>query len=473
MAPHPPARPHSPHRKVFIDTPKRAIQTSLGVHAAHDARRAGSSAAHSECTPRDLQLVVDFVQGEGGKVSTNGLGALYKQVPHLREVVLKAGGLQRFCVAHPELSFKANSTGNGTISLASADDSEELDIEEPRYGEDGRRRRPEPSSQQLGLPAIQYPPLVAQIIAKLQKLIRTSVQDALVHAFGSAVNGFGSATSDVDLVLQASPESLKTGLELGKVSKRDLPARALGKLHKLLQRGGFHVQERVLGARVPILKLKCGDIECDLSCNNLLPVFNSRLLRAYADIDSRANALVQEIKAWAKGEGIHGAQQGHLSSYAWTLMVIFYMQVRGALPCLQRSSSERPCWYLDGTKSRNVAMDVDSTDRDLREVAVSFRDFAKFFCNEFNWGESVVSVRRGELDSIDIEQYTNLKTIFRDGIDITEAAEMIHIEDPFDIERNLNCVLATGSNGQLWEALWSVASQRVWRSRGVWHGPTQ
>ena len=55
----------------------------------------------------------------------------------------------------------------------------------------------------------------------------------------------------------------------------------------------------VPGARVPVLCLQFGREATpwfslvDLSVNNLLPVFNTRLLRAYARLDARVVPLVQ------------------------------------------------------------------------------------------------------------------------------------------------------------------------------------
>ena len=46
---------------------------------------------------------------------------------------------------------------------------------------------------------------------------------------------------------------------------------------------------------MPVLKLKLGMDDCDLSVNNLLPVFNTRLLCAYVDLDARVVPLVQDV----------------------------------------------------------------------------------------------------------------------------------------------------------------------------------
>ena len=39
------------------------------------------------------------------------------------------------------------------------------------------------------------------------------------------------------------------------------------------------------------------------------------------------------------------------------LMVIFYMQMRGVLPCLQREALFDPVWYSEGGQRYNVAME--------------------------------------------------------------------------------------------------------------------
>ena len=48
--------------------------------------------------------------------------------------------------------------------------------------------------------------------------------------------------------------------------------------------------------------------ECDLSVNNLLPVYNTRLLRLYGELDPRLIAYVREFKAFAMRENVHGAR---------------------------------------------------------------------------------------------------------------------------------------------------------------------
>jgi len=81
-------------------------------------------------------------------------------------------------------------------------------------------------------------------------------------------------------------------------------------------------------ARVPIVQYKkfSSDVSVDISFNNLLGVENSILVRNYLMIDNRVAPLVFAIKNWAKLNLIHGAVAGFLSSYAYTLMCIHYLQ---------------------------------------------------------------------------------------------------------------------------------------------------
>lgn len=212
-----------------------------------------------------------------------------------------------------------------------------------------------------------------------------------------------------------------------------------------------------------ILNRRC--VKGALEVNNLLPVFNTKLLRGYAEVNPHVVTLVQECKEWAKERGVHGAQRGHLSSYAFTLMVIFFLQVRKELPVLQKGSEQRPVWFSEGKRRYNVAMEEPDAERYASRDGASFTDFIRFYRVEFQWGKQVVSVRRGEL--LDLASYPEMKKNLRRGVSNVESAWMIHIEDPFDLARNLNSVLAPGKNEWLWQAFEGTpAGVRRWRRGG-------
>lgn len=311
------------------------------------------------------------------------------------------------------------------------------------------------------LPYVAYPASVDYVIKSVLDAL-PDVTGVEVRAFGSAVSGFGDETSDVDLVVAGTKSSLVKGLGLeGRITRHGLAPLVLKELRTRLQKRGFRFRTCILGVKTPILKMctesqlrdRPGDIECDLSVNNLLPVFNTALLKAYSNIDSRSVEVTQVCRRWAKAQGVHGAPLGHLSSYAFTLMVIFYMQVKGALPCLQYRAQMEPKIFKEGGKEYNVAI-ADRASmawEPVEEAAITFSGFVRFFCEEFKWGEGVVSVRTGQC--LGKKDYPRLQMRPKRGMTLQELDELIHIEDPFDVERNLNCVLDATHNAKLRSAL--------------------
>ncbi|CAE7250935.1 tent2-b [Symbiodinium sp. KB8] len=292
-----------------------------------------------------------------------------------------------------------------------------------------------------------------------QAALRARFERVEVHAFGSSVNGFGDETSDIDLVLDVPEEILEQIVPWSYL--RDLVPATLDYLSDYLVQEGFQVREKVLSAKVPILKLTIDGVECDLSCNNLLPVFNTKLLSLYAEKDPRVVEMARRVKTWAKKEGVHGATNGHLSSYTFNLMVIFYMQQKGGLPCLQTNADNHPQWYGErsGRKAWNVFIDEApraETELQHHRDAATLRRFAQFLTDDkdFSWGRDVISIRQGKVLPIDSMCFRELNRRLRDWDD-----NLLHIEDPFDISRNLSCVFSPGSNRRLWNAVRRLAKE--------------
>eukprot|EP00439_Symbiodinium_sp_Y106_P076367 s842_g15.t1 len=314
------------------------------------------------------------------------------------------------------------------------------------------------SALTVSVPRIQCSERVTDLKNRIrQAALRARFERVEVHAFGSSVNGFGDETSDIDLVLDVPEEILEQIVPWNYV--RDLIPATLDYLSDYLVQEGFQVREKVLSAKVPILKLTIDGVECDLSCNNLLPVFNTKLLSLYAEKDHRVVEMARRVKTWAKKEGVHGATNGHLSSYTFGLMVIFYMQQKGGLPCLQTNAENHPQWYgeRNGRKAWNVFIDETPTaETELKHHrdAANLRGFAQFLTDEkdFIWGRDVISVRQGKVLPLDSRCFRELNRRLRDWDD-----NLLHIEDPFDIARNLCCVFSPGSNRRLWNALKRLA----------------
>jgi hypothetical protein len=77
--------------------------------------------------------------------------------------------------------------------------------------------------------------------------------------------------------------------------------------------------------------------------------------------------------------------------------------------------------------------------------------FFGFYCNfdskGFRWGEEVVSVRCGERHSIYDPVFSRLRG---------RHVHRLHVEDPYQFERNLHCVLGEVEEDQLYKAFWGA-----------------
>jgi len=145
------------------------------------------------------------------------------------------------------------------------------------------------------------------------------------------------------------------------------------------------------------------------------------------------------VKYWAKRRQINEPYSGTLSSYAYILMVIHFLQQRKPpiLPCLQElSDPEHPpfvvevegfnCYYYNNSEAlRDFGKVNRETSGELLEA------FFKFYANEFNWERNVISVRTGRFLTKEEKGWKPEQNVAsRDGYYFT-------LEDPFEISHNL------------------------------------
>ena len=140
---------------------------------------------------------------------------------------------------------------------------------------------------------------------------------------------FSTSTSDIDLCLE--------------LPTRDRTRKGYKKKTVFKMSGGFKRHPEfgdivpIAHARVPIVKMRHmpTNIECDICIDNMLATRNTGLLRGYAQADVRVRALGIFVKTWAKIRKVKQSDQGTLSSYAWILLVVAYLQRKGIVPSLQ------------------------------------------------------------------------------------------------------------------------------------------
>lgn len=256
-------------------------------------------------------------------------------------------------------------------------------------------------------------------IQHLQELARQVGPGWEVKAFGSAANGFLSRGADLDVTCyKGDIQDQDSEMALQELRFRFGPL--------LGQQPQFQVIQEVWSARVPIIKLRYIDmIDVDLSCHNPQALQNTHLLQAYSTLSPRIRELVLLVKCWAKAENVCGAPLGHLSSYAFAIMVIYFLQVEGTL--------NLPCLPVNSFTSQGSSFRVDSSTWICQRPLVQLLTlFFHFYANKFAWGSEVVSIRTGRRMNAADPEYAKLAG---------RQVHRLHVEDPF-ISRNLNCVLS-------------------------------
>jgi len=198
----------------------------------------------------------------------------------------------------------------------------------------------------------------AELLRRLQALTRSRWKSSEVLVFGSSGNGFCFQGADVDLVLRIAREELlyaphHKGNGPKPAARESTTEWVIEQLGKLLKRNNA-VDLKVLShARVPICKFVDAKtkLQCDICANNPLGLVNTALLRLYADFDPRVQQLGLIVKLWGKRRGINSPYYGTLSSYAFVLMLVHYLQAcePPVLPCAQAvGRDKRPPAIVDG-----------------------------------------------------------------------------------------------------------------------------
>jgi DNA polymerase sigma len=277
-------------------------------------------------------------------------------------------------------------------------------------------------------------------LMRLQRSIDNVMDGAVVAPFGSAVNGFWSPNSDIDVCVQLA----------GCRRKAD-QVNVLRKIANALHSITSHYIEPRFGARVPIIHWaprRPGYLACDISINNNLAVVNSRLVGAYCSIDERMAPLGMAIKHWAKARGINDRSRGTLSSFSLLMMLIHFLQRRNPpiLPSLQDLALElnEPLTYLEGADIRFIRdPNVIKTEMDqlsngvpnCESVGELFYHFFRYYGFEYKQG--VIAVR--DLRQFDIpadrSQFLVVDNPFEVGKDVANVNPSQHARIRLELRR--------------------------------------
>uniref|UniRef100_A0A674K435 RNA uridylyltransferase n=1 Tax=Terrapene triunguis TaxID=2587831 RepID=A0A674K435_9SAUR len=265
----------------------------------------------------------------------------------------------------------------------------------------------------------------------LESFIRQEFPGTRLNLFGSSKNGFGFKQSDLDICMTIDGLETSEGLDC---------IRIIEELARVLKKhSGLRNVLPITTAKVPIVKffhVRSG-LEVDISLYNTLALHNTRLLSSYAAIDSRVKYLCYTMKVFTKMCDIGDASRGSLSSYAYTLMVLYFLQQRNppVIPVLQEMYKEpkKPEILVDGwnvyffDKIDELVTCWSDYDSNTESVGELWLGLLRFYTEEFDFKEHVICIRRKNLLTTFKKQWTS---------------KYIVIEDPFDLNHNLGAGLS-------------------------------
>jgi len=238
--------------------------------------------------------------------------------------------------------------------------------------------------------------------------------------------------------------------QLQKYAVRICTERLVSSAGLKFRRSAFRGEEPKVTLLVPSTRgFNDKSVPIDFSVNSLAPLHNAALLTECGKIEPRAKALIMLVRRWSKDRGVSHAAKGHLSPYAWTLLVIYFLQVG-----VEDEGSLLP--PLDGfetTSGLRVKRDDSKTEEWVRSsnapkpVAALFKQFFRFYALEFDWRNEGVGVESGKRAAPSLSLPLHIMEC-EDGKG-TEVA--LNIEDPFEAGHNLSSGMTVWSLARLKE----------------------
>lgn len=310
------------------------------------------------------------------------------------------------------------------------------------------------------------------IVQKMRAVCHKLKLKGRVYAFGSYASGFKTAKSDCDLVYLSSAD------------ENHEPVEVLKRIAEILPAFGFHTIVTVFQARVPLIKavLELSDaprgegspetrsVDVDVCVDNVLGFHNTQLMGAYHQLDPRVRSVGLLVKQWARAYELLNSSDGHMNSYAWTLLTIFFLMNTDppVVPNLQdladkeviiRDSrwgvvSDCHCEFWSEThgipKSRNT--------QTMWQLLYGFL----YFYSVFDWDRLCVSIRLALTDKAVIVPSVAEPTKTRREIPkscVQCCDETWVVEDPFDLRHNLATNSSAAGRKRMLDAMRETLAQ--------------
>eukprot|EP00427_Karlodinium_veneficum_P006049 CAMPEP_0169179552 /NCGR_PEP_ID=MMETSP1015-20121227/67693_1 /TAXON_ID=342587 /ORGANISM="Karlodinium micrum, Strain CCMP2283" /LENGTH=461 /DNA_ID=CAMNT_0009254591 /DNA_START=24 /DNA_END=1405 /DNA_ORIENTATION=+ len=300
---------------------------------------------------------------------------------------------------------------------------------------------------------------VERLAQYVQEIIQEVLPQAGVTAFvhGSLKRGtaFSVAVPELDLVTSVPLAQLmhccrgRLGLQVYGVQKckksaiRACTDRLLAKGGMRFRRSAFKGEEpRMTLLIMPELGFFTEGVPVDFSINALMPFYTSALLTESGKIEPRAKAIMLFVKRWAKDRGICHVAKGHLSPYMWSLLVMYFLQVRDDGPLLPPLANfaissgllpQSPTTPPSDCTAADVSGDADGN----LSIGELFNEFVTFYCKHFDFRNEVVCVRLGR--RAHPEPHLPIHVVL--DANGNQCQLVPAIEDPFNQKSNLSTLM--------------------------------
>mmetsp|Transcript_26912 Transcript_26912/g.48907 ORF Transcript_26912/g.48907 Transcript_26912/m.48907 type:complete len:519 (+) Transcript_26912:83-1639(+) len=316
--------------------------------------------------------------------------------------------------------------------------------------------------------------IIKQITDFIKVKIQPIIPEAEVTGFASGDlpggTAFGVAVPDVDVVVTVNPSTLakqmiglyragnpssfvKQKVDMRKVQKTAIRActDALVSSGPIkFRRSSFRGEEpKVTLLVTSAFGVHSQAIPVDFAVNGVMAVHNAALLADCGSMDPRAKSLILMVRRWAKYRGICHAAKGHLSPYAWSLLVIRFLQAsHSRLPPFEEFESCKHLKHRQSKASSGTQWSPPSDDGPPKAVGDLFKDFIQFYTASFDLCNEMVSIRVGSRGPPGLSR----------SLPEPQSETKVCIEDPFNPTCNLGSDLTTFTWSRLQDELRRAAA---------------
>ena len=262
-----------------------------------------------------------------------------------------------------------------------------------------------------------------------------------VQKYGSFLNTFMVDIGDTDIDICIVPKCSLTEFQITYLEKlkRGITKSNLGVINKVIITNNYILLKIIYTTQKSKFNI-------DITVHNMLPIFNTYLIRLYGLYDQRFHIMGIYLKYWAKTNNIHGAMDNYLSSYALLLMMIHFLQKivqPKILPNLQKIPINND---LKNPKYGEEIYEYYYNERKIQTNSYYEKDYNKIkeYMNKINEGkqneETVTNllVKFFEYYAyfFDSKLKISVHNELEDSIKDKDDDIAFSIEDPFEITHN-------------------------------------